>query len=375
MGSLMFADTKETIINLGHEVDAIYYHFKDRFKDSFFEERIDLILNRKDYDLIFSINFFPLLAQAAHTHSIPYVSWSHDSPLAARLSDYFHYNTNYIYLFDREEVTTYNSKGYSNVYHMPLAVNPNRISNLHFPTETNRKYSCDISFVGTIYNSPLDDLLFCATDYVKGFVEGLFQSQFRVYGCNYIEKSIPDSIIDSLNTSYAQYGTSNISLNKLGLAYAINAQITHVERILLLESLAETHEVHFYTKEIQDLSDNVIQHGPVRYLTDMNAVFKNSALNLCPTLRSIISGIPLRSLDILVNKAVLFSNYQPELAEYFSDGEDLIMYESIEDAIAKADYYLAHKEVLEEMKIKGYEKVIKYFSYEDKIKKILDNIN
>ena len=107
----------------------------------------------------------------------------------------------------------------------------------------------------------------------------------------------------------------------------------------------------------------------------MNAVFRNSALNLCPTLRSIISGIPLRSLDILVNRAVLFSNYQPELAEYFSDGEDLIMYESIEDAIAKADYYLAHKEVLEEMKIKGYEKVIKYFSYEDKIKKILDNIN
>ena len=288
-----------------------------------------------------------------------------------RLSEYFNYDTNYIYLFDNDEVSMYKSRGFSNVYHMPLAVNIDRINNLHFSPEVNQKYRADISFVGTLYNSPLDDLLYCADDYAKGFVEGLFQTQFRVYGSNFVEKAIPDSLIDSLNSTYEKYGTNGLKLNKLGLAYAINAQITHVERTILLESLAENHDLHFYSKENNNLDSNVKQHGPVKYLDEMNAVFRNSTLNLCPTLKSITSGIPLRALDILANRAVLFSNFQPELADYFNDGEDVIMYESIEDALEKADFYLSNINLLETIASSGYEKVCKFFSYEDKIKEML----
>ena len=40
----------------------------------------------------------------------------------------------------------------------------------------------------------------------------------------------------------------------------------------------------------------------------------------------------------------LLSNYQPELAEYFVPDRDVILYESIPDALAKADFYLAHED-------------------------------
>ncbi len=367
MGSYTFRDTKDAVIALGHEADPIYYHFHDRFEDDYFSERIDFCLKRKKYDAILSINFFPLLAIAAKDHNIPYISWSYDSPLAERLSDYFDYETNRIFLFDRNEVEYYHSHGHNNVFHLPLAINADRINNLSFSAETNRTYASEISFVGAIHSSYLNDLIYCADDYTKGYIEGLFQSQFRVYGCNFIEDSIPDSMIDSLNKSYSNLGNSNVQLNKRGLSYAINAQITHVERTLLLELLAESHYVRLYTSGTNELDKKVKQYGPVKYFGEMNAVFRNSILNLCPTLKSITSGIPLRALDILANKAVLFSNYQPELAEYFIDGQGVIMYENLEDAVDKADYYLSHKGILSHIATSGYQKTIKHFSYSDRV--------
>ena len=373
MGSYTFRDTKEAILSLGHEVDEIYYHFADRFNDDFFLERINHILRRKAYDALLSINFFPLMAISAYEHNIPYISWSYDSPLAEQLTDYFHYDTNRIFLFDRDEVSHYNSIGYNNVFHLPLAINPHRLNELTFSQDINQRYKSEISFVGVLHDSFLNELLFCADDYTKGYIEGLFQAQFRLCGCNFIYNSINDDMIESLNKKYRELGNDKVKLNKRGLSYSINAQITHEERKLLLELLAEKHEVRLYTTQKQDINSNVTQYGPVKYFTEMNAVFRNSLLNLCPTLRSITSGIPLRALDILANRAVLFSNYQPELAEYYSDGKDVIMYCGIEDAIEKADYYLFHKNLLTDIANSGYEKTIKQFSYENRIHHLFEH--
>ncbi len=371
MGSFTFRDTKEAIEKLGHEVDEMYYCFNNRFEDEFFSERLDLMLKRKQYDCILSINFFPLIAMAAKEHGIPYISWSYDSPLAEQLSDYFNMDTNHIYLFDRSETERFNSMGFTNVQHLPLAVNVERIDKLSFDASTRQKYQADISFVGKIYDSVIDNLMYCADDYSKGYVEALFQAQFRIYGSNFVENSIPDSLLDSLNSAYAKFGSSNITLNKKGLAYAINSQITHVERTLLLELLSENHNVKFYTGEKPDISEKVKICGPVKYFDNMYAVFQNSSLNLCPTLKSIESGIPLRALDILGAGGVLFSNFQPELAECFADGEDVIMYESIEDAVCKADYYLSNKDLLSSIAVSGKQKAASYFSYEDRVMQLL----
>ena len=104
----------------------------------------------------------------------------------------------------------------------------------------------------------------------------------------------------------------------------------------------------------------------------MPGVFRYSKLNLCPTLKSIQSGIPLRSLDILGAGGVLFSNFQPELTEYFEDGKDLILYESIDDAFAKADFYLKHEELRREIAQNGYRRVCQAFSYPDRIRQMFE---
>lgn len=369
MGSFTYKDIKEELEKQGHCVEGMYYHFADRYSDLFFEERISMKLAQNSFDAVISINFFPLLATACHERGIPYISWSYDSPLEEKLSDYFEFDTNFIFLFDREEVNEYNRAGFSNVLHLPLAINTARLDALHLTKES--KYKADISFIGRIYESSLETLMYPADEYIKGYVEGLFQAQYRIYGCNFLEKCISDEIIESLNDSYCKLGQTKLKLSRRGLAYAIAAQITHFERSFLIEEMAESYDVHLYSGKRCDFSSRVKQHGPVKYFDEMNRVFVSSKLNLCPTLKSIASGIPLRALDIMGAGGVLFSNYQPELAEYFEDGVDVVMYESMEDAFAKAEFYLKGCNDLDKIALSGHEKVIKYFDYGDRIGELL----
>lgn len=109
-------------------------------------------------------------------------------------------------------------------------------------------------------------------------------------------------------------------------------------------------------------------------MEEMPCVFRYSKLNLNPTLKSIQSGIPLRALDIMGAKGVLLSNFQPELVEYFEDGQDLILYSSMEEAVEKAAYYLEHDDIREQIAQNGYEKIKEYFTYPDRIQKMLATI-
>lgn len=374
MGSYTAQDLIFYLEKAGHTCKPIYYHFANKYSDDFFCERFAKYLKDDTYDAVFSINFFPLVAQLCHEHHIRYISWSYDSPLDIGLQEYFAYDTNYIFLFDRIEVADYQSAGYKRIFHLPLAVNTNRLDALHFTTEQQTKYSADISFVGQLYTSPLDTLLYSADTYTKGYIEGILQAQLRVYGYYFIDELITDELLNSINASFQAIGQTALQLNYRGLSYAIASQITHLERSFLLEQMGELFDTKFYSSSSGDLQGPLQFCGPVKYFTEMPGVFRYSKLNLCPTLRSIRSGIPLRALDIMGSKGVLLSNYQPELAEYFEDGKDVIMYGSLEEAFEKTAYYLEHEELLSKIAHNGYKLTKEYFSYPSKIEEIMNTI-
>lgn len=148
-----------------------------------------------------SINFFPLVATLCHAHQIPYLAWCYDSPLEEKLEECFSYDTNRIFLFDRIEAEHYQSLGYSRVYHLPLAVNTDRLDRLQFSPAQMQKHRCDVSFIGHLYESPLQVLLYSADDYIKGYIEGILQAQLRVYGYYFIDELITDELLDSVNQS------------------------------------------------------------------------------------------------------------------------------------------------------------------------------
>lgn len=367
MGSYTYQDFLHYLKQEGHVCKTIYYHFPNKFEDNFFYNRFSQYLEEDNYDTVISINFFPLIALLCNKYHIKYLAWCYDSPLEEKLKNYFEYETNYIFLFDRVEVINYQAEGYSRIFHLPLAVNAERLSNLAFTPAQQAHYQTDISFVGKLYDSPLDVLLYGANIYTKGYIEGILQAQFRIYGYNFIDDLISDEILNDINSSFEKLGQSTVALNRRGLSYAISTQITHLERSFLLEQMGALYDTRFYSTDTISFKTSVKCMGPVKYHTEMPAVFRYSKINLCPTLRSIQSGIPLRALDIMGSQGVLLSNFQPELAEYFVNEQELIMYDSLEDAFAKVDFYLRHDELRQNIALNGYKKTRREFSYPQRI--------
>ena len=111
-------------------------------------------------------------------------------------------------------------------------------------------------------------------------------------------------------------------------------------------------------------------YGTVDYMNEMPLVFSLSKININMTIRSITSGIPLRCMDILGAGGFLFSNYQPELEEYFVPRE-WVSFQEEEEMLDKAVFYLQHDELRDRIAENGFQKVKREFTYDKALEKML----
>ena len=165
------------------------------------------------------------------------------------------------------------------------------------------------------------------------------------------------NISDTL--SAACWNTTNLSTNEfLGLLF-LTRKLAEIDRVTLLNALAEKHSVDLYTGDTHNPSlINVNCHGRVDYNTDMSKIFYCSKINLNITLPSIESGIPQRVYDIMACGGFCLSNYQPEMDELFTIGKNIEAFRSVEELLEKSDYYLKHEDERLRIAINGY-KLIK----------------
>lgn len=372
MSSYTRTDLQYYLKKAGHNCKTAIYKFRDLYNDDFFERRFSQYMEEVQYDCVMSINFFPLVAKLCYKHNIKYLAWSYDSPIVHNHLEYYAYPTNYIFLFDREEVAFFRNKGLDRFHHLPLAVNTQRLKNIPISSEDRERYSCDISFIGQFYQSPLKDLLLLQDDYTKGYINAIADAQLKVYGYNFVEELIPDSLLDTMNHNFEKanlhiYESGGEQLSREGLIHSVNKQVTRTERIILLKLLSQKYNVHLYSTESIDLLKDIPYKGTADYFEEMPKIFRLSRINLNPTLKSIHSGIPLRALDIMGSKGFLLSNFQPELAEYFQPDVDIALYDSIEDALYKAEYYLTHEDERLALQENAYHIIEEKFSYPERI--------
>lgn len=349
-GSYIQPDLLFYLTEMGHHCKNLIYPLPNPIEDEYFTRYISAYLREGHYDCVMSTNFQPVLAKVCHAHHVKYLAWSYDSPLPAGDRDYYSYPTNYLFLFDRMEAEALRGAGFEHIYHLPLAVNTKRLSAIPISQADREYFSCDASFVGKVYQSPLQRILSHQDDYTAGYINALTDAQFHLGGLSLIEELIDDTLLKRMNDVLVQkdirYRTEgDAGIDKETLTLCIGNQITRRERIILLRLMNQFCEVHFYSNEkVEQLSD-IPFFGPVTYNQDMPKVFRLSRINLCPTLRCIRSGIPLRALDIIGAGGFLLSNPQPELMEYFRPDIDIAYYESIDDAVEKAQFYLSHEDV------------------------------
>ena len=372
-GTFTYPDIIESFAANGITYKTVSYQFDGSKDDEFFESRFAKELEG-NFDAVFSVNYFPLVAKCCNKKGVNYISWSYDNPLNVRdIEETLGFGTNHVFLFDRIQVKNFRDKGFTNVHHMPLAANCRRLDDIRLSKRDIEEYGADVSFVGRMYDSLYSRFVANMDDYCRGYIEAIMSAQSKIYGYYMIDEMLTDGLMERINGHYRKIDPNmDFELSKEALSFAIASEITRGDRIIILNILSKRFKLNLYSWDVNELLGDVNYKGSCDYMTQMPRIFKASKLNLNINLRISQSGIPLRVMDILGAGGFLLSNFQPEIAEFFVDGQEVVMYESIEDAIEKAIYYINNDEVRTQIAKRGHDKVREMFSYDVQLKKIFD---
>lgn len=372
-GSYTAKDIESFFSKNGIQYKLYTYVLKDKNHDEKFISEFSRCISEGNYDAVFSVNYFPLVAECCYKKNIKYISWSYDNPLnVIDIEKTLGYATNYVFMFDKVQCENYRNKGFDNIYHLPLAVNVDRLSKIMNDASDISRYQADISFVGNLYSSMLGAYVEPLSEYQKGYIDGICNVQSNLYGYYCIDSMLTDSFMNSINEQYKIVKPdTTFVLPREALSYAMAAEVTRKERLSILGILSNHFDVQLYSREKIKEFANIKCKGECDYYSEMPKIFKNSKVNMNITLKILQSGIPLRVLDIMGTGGFVLSNYQPELAENFVNEQEVVMYDSIEDAFCKAEYYLRHDEEREEIAKAGYQKVKQEYTYEKQFSKIM----
>lgn len=383
-----YRDIEQTFLLLGHTVDNIEQELGSYDVSPEFERVIEEKIRGTHYDMVFTVNYFPLISNVCERTGVNYVSWTCDNPLISMYHESVFHACNYIFTFDKTNYLEFRGMGVKHIWYLPLAVDTERMDALlGAPEEVGRwkvaqdpemqKYRGDVAFVGSLYErNSYDKIKNRLPEYLRGYFDAVMEAQLNISGANIVEPMLTTNILEQLQ-EYFQLEKSEGSFSDLGLIFqttVLGFKIAEIERRRALIELSKHYRVNVYSNS--DVSDLLrIQYcGSVDYWSEMPKVFRMSKINLNFTIPNIKSGIPLRIWDVLGCGGFLLTNYQAEIPYYFKEGEDLVCFDGLEDLCEKVGYYLEHEEERKRIAWNGYHKVREKHSYIERIHTILDTV-
>ena len=368
----------DNLIKLGFEV--LWFHKECKHYTRDMELAMEMIpyIHENKIEAVISFNYFPIISMICDTSGVPYYSWVYDCPHFTLYAKHVMLPCNHIGIFDREMAERLKSHGVDTVYHVPLSVDADAFLSVirKASVKEKEKYRCDISFIGSLYTDEHNyyDRLF--PEKTKETLEPIIQKQCFYYQKDYLREAadlnIPD--LDSLQEELEKQGFGLgedyfAEPEDIILAKVLEKKVTVEERHQLLTEIARNfgEKYHFclYTgSDLQGISLLKRYHrGIVDYHKQMPLVFAGSRINLNLTLRSIHSGIPLRVLDCMACGGFVLTNWQPEISDVFCEGEEIVTFNSLQECMDKAAYYLQHEEERQRIASAGQNKVREVFSF------------
>lgn len=355
---------------LGVEYDTFFFQQTDWESDTGIVALLASRLKARRYDMVFSVNYAPMVSMVCEREQILYVSWVYDAPIHIRNTESMKNSCNRIFFFDRIQAESYAKQGIA-AYHMPLAADIDTFQKY----SENSQYKADLSLVGKLYQTEYNYYLGPLDEYLRGYLDGIIRAQMKVYGGYFLSDLLDEALLEKLNACYRKASNDTVVISKDELEFMMACEITGRERYMALALLSNHHTVKLYSTDKDERLSNVECMGYADYYKQMPEVFKSSKMNLNISLKIIQSGIPLRVFDVLGCGGFLLTNFQAEMPEYFTLGEDFVVYESIEDLYAKVDFYLRNDTERERVARHGFETVQKYYTFRQQMEKILKEVD
>lgn len=366
--SLVFA-----LARMGHDT-ALYPKPAETLRDDEEEQaEFERFLKEQKVDFVLSNVFTASIARITNRLGMKYAVWCMDSPAYPAWLTEARYDNCYLFFFDRREYELRKKTGCSNVYWLPLGADIDWGEKLVITDEEIKQVGCDMSFVGSLYTKNLyDHIIECFVPEVQNYFTNMIEQSAFVW--DGVERMhVPPEIVPVIRQLVPQVfdECADITDEYFLKTYFLDQKLTHVERTLLLELLAEKYDIHLYTRASEKVPEGVRRFPEISAGDAALKVFYASKINLNITLRSISSGLPARVLDVMSVGGFMLTNWQEEIPDLFVEGKEIETYKSPEELIDKADYYLKHDNERQRIGVNGYLKVKKNFTYEQQISKII----
>ena len=374
--------TKDIIYNL-HKLGYNAEEYSRRQNPSVLndEEMERLASYVKDHKIthLMSIHLIYNLAYVAYQTGIKYVSMIWDAPYIKLYTPFGRMDNCYFSVFDKLDCERFRTAGIPHILYQPLAVNQDNLRKWDLITRMAGTYKDEISFVGSLYDqNSYDKELEKMPRHLQDYFISIFEeAAFRWDGVNRIYGKTDRAILDCIRRTVPEFDLDNKydieDAAYFEILYLIR-KIANIERTCVLNILGEMFPVTLYTNGGTDVSmlPNVKVMPPVEPGKPLLKVYTCSKINLNISLKGIEGGTPQRVMDIMGAGGFMMTNYCAETAELFEEDKEIVMFRTPEELVEKSDYYLSHDEEREKIAKAGYEKVLNCYTYEKKLKRLME---
>lgn len=372
-------DVEGNLLLRGHDIDIIEEVLDNVEENPEFEKKLKKMLDKSNYDIFFSINYFPVISDICEARSLPYVYWTCDSQITCMYHESIFNSCNIGFLFDYADFVTFENMG-ANVHYLPLAGATDRIRNLLSNSNDLDIFKSEVSFIGSMYNKNMyDKTREHLTDYLKGYFDCSLNIQQDLYTKNIFPDILnPDTVFELLKVISKNPSKRNLSSESQVFSTAVlGFKTAQLERKARLTSISKKCKLDVYTDDETAEFGLASNRGEVNYWQDAPKVFNQSKININLTIKNIRTGIPLRVFDVLSSNGFLITNFQTEMPLYFEKDVDLVWFTCAEEFEEKVVYYLKNEDKRKKIAQRGAQLVHKNHNYQirfDDMAKIVSKI-
>ena len=369
-------DVKDALTAEGHNLITFLFpaQYGRQNRDTETESRLLTLFRQETPDVMFSLNYFPVISRVCQQENVRYISWTYDCPCFLLYSTTIINPCNAAYVFDKQLYMDFHHAGIETVRYMPLAANTERLDRIAVDQAGRQPFQYDLSFLGSLYIEKYDYYSKIAphlSGYAKGYLDALMDAQMKIQGYDLVQGALSPIVDEMYKICPVDPEPDGVEPREYFYEqYVVNRRITALERIDLLETCAQYHPLDLFTHAKELTMPGITNHGGVEFYKEMPLVFKQSRINLNISLRGIKSGIPLRAYDIMGAGGFLLSNFQADFLDDFIPGEDFVYYERKEDLLQMVAYYLDHEEERKAIAKNGHDKVAKGHTYRHRIREM-----
>ena len=301
-----------------------------------------LMTSRPDY--VLTINFNSAISGVCELLKIPYLSWVIDTPCYPIYNAAINNSQSFTFLYDAAIATRLRGKGVRQVYHLPVAANPERIDQIQLQPEDD-VLRTDISFVGNLTRTEYRALIMSRlSEGTRARCEKLIRSLDPHPVAFELADHIDDNLLEAIKaeSGYLLAGEHYLSVAEK-LAYLLAREHSWHERIALIKQLGSRFYIRVYGNKEWEGQINCYA-GHADHFSLMPKIFQLSKININLSRSFVECGLPMRIFDVLSCGGFLLTNDKNDLQQLFTDGKDLVVFRDVKDLNDICEYYLEHQD-------------------------------